>query len=103
MAYFIIVFMANIKIDSQRCKGCCLCVAECPRGNIRMSELFNSAGQHYAQIIDTDECTGCALCCQMCPDIAIRIEKDIRKGPGIREIAKGAKTPAPARISGKSK
>jgi formate hydrogenlyase subunit 6/NADH:ubiquinone oxidoreductase subunit I len=68
-----------------------------------MSELFNSAGQHYAEIIDVDECTGCALCCQMCPDIAIRIEKDIRKGPGIREIAKSVKTPAPARVSGKSK
>jgi hypothetical protein len=39
----------------------------------------------------------------MCPDIAIRIGKDIRKGPGIREIAKGAKTPAPASVSGKSK
>ena len=103
MAYFIIVFMANIKIESQRCKGCCLCVAECPRGNIRMSELFNSAGQHYAEIIDTDECTGCALCCQMCPDIAIRIGKDIRKGGGIKEITKGKKTRVPARVSGESK
>ncbi len=68
-----------------------------------MSELFNSAGQHYAEIIDTDECTGCALCCQMCPDIAIRIEKDTKKGPGIREITKSRETPVPARVGGKSK
>ncbi|RKY05890.1 MAG: tungsten formylmethanofuran dehydrogenase, partial [Planctomycetota bacterium] len=40
--------MADIKIDKQRCKGCCLCVAECPRANIRMSELFNDTGLHYA-------------------------------------------------------
>ena len=67
--------MANITIDSERCKGCCLCVAQCPLGNIRMSELFNKAGSHYAEIIDKDKCTGCALCCQICPDIAIRIQE----------------------------
>ncbi len=95
--------MANIKIDSKRCKGCCLCVAECPRGNIRMSELFNSAGQHYAEIIDTDECTGCALCCQMCPDMAIRIEKDAKKGRSIKEITKSRKTPVASHVGGKLK
>ena len=76
--------MADIKIDKQRCKGCCLCVAECPRANIRMSELFNEAGNHYAEIIDADDCTGCALCCQMCPDVAIRI-KEIPAKAGIQK------------------
>ncbi len=65
--------MADIRIDKNRCKGCCLCVAECPRGNIRMSELLNEAGQSYAEIVNVDDCTGCALCCQMCPDLAISI------------------------------
>ena len=68
--------MAKIKIDNERCKGCCLCVAECPRGNIRMSELLNEGGHPYGEIIDIDDCTGCALCCQMCPDVAIKIDKD---------------------------
>ena len=66
--------MAKIKIDSERCKGCCLCVAECPKGFLRMSEIFNSKGNQYAENTDTDKCTGCALCCQMCPDLAIEIE-----------------------------
>ncbi len=66
--------MANIEIDKERCKGCCLCVAECPRGNIRMSELLNSGGHTYAEIVDLNDCTRCALCCQMCPDLAIRID-----------------------------
>jgi 2-oxoglutarate ferredoxin oxidoreductase subunit delta len=66
--------MAKIKIDSGKCKGCCLCVSECPRGNIRMSEIFNKSGHSFAEIIDIEDCTGCALCCQMCPDIAIQIE-----------------------------
>lgn len=49
-------------------------MAECPKGNIRMSQLLNNGGHSYAEIIDTDDCTGCALCCQMCPEVAIEIE-----------------------------
>ena len=66
--------MAYIKIDSEKCKGCCLCVPECPRGLIHMSELFNKSGHRFAEMTDTENCTGCALCCQMCPDVAIEIE-----------------------------
>ncbi|MHC5060843.1 MAG: 4Fe-4S dicluster domain-containing protein [Planctomycetota bacterium] len=95
--------MADIKIDSKRCKGCCLCVAECPRGNIRMSRLFNEAGQHYAEIIDADNCTGCALCCQMCPEVAIKIRDSAKTGGVIKEITRKTKTPPPARVSGKRK
>ena len=66
--------MANIKVDAERCKGCCLCVSECPRGYIRMSEVFNSSGNSFAEVTDIENCTGCALCCQICPDMAIEIE-----------------------------
>jgi len=66
--------MVNIQIDKERCKGCCLCVSECPRGNIAMSRLLNSSGQTYAEIIDLNDCTACALCCQMCPELAIVID-----------------------------
>jgi 2-oxoglutarate ferredoxin oxidoreductase subunit delta len=95
--------MADIKIDNKRCKGCCLCVAECPLGNIRMSELFNEAGHQYAEIIDTDKCTGCALCCQMCPDMAISIKPDNKKPGPIKEITKSGKTSGQVRLCGKSK
>ena len=95
--------MANIKIDSERCKGCCLCVAECPLGNIQMSEIFNKSGHHYAEVIDKDKCTGCALCCQMCPDMAIRIEQPAEKPGGIKEITKSKKTPVVSRVGGKLK
>ncbi len=67
--------MAKIKISPDRCKGCCLCVAECPRGLLRMSELLKDSGHQFAEITDIENCTGCALCCQMCPDIAIEIEE----------------------------
>ena len=67
--------MVNIKVDAERCKGCCLCVSECPRGLIRMSEVFNKSGNPFAEITDLEKCTGCALCCQMCPDMAIEIDE----------------------------
>ena len=71
--------MANIKIKKERCKGCCLCVAECPRGIIRMSDEPNEMGNFYPVIDDTNECIGCALCCQMCPDMAIEITEEKKK------------------------
>ncbi|RKY07786.1 MAG: (Fe-S)-binding protein [Planctomycetota bacterium] len=74
--------MANIEIDKERCKGCCLCVSECPRGNIRMSELLNSSGHTCAEIIELSECNACALCCQICPDLAIRIHASDETPPG---------------------
>jgi 2-oxoglutarate ferredoxin oxidoreductase subunit delta len=95
--------MANINIDSERCKGCCLCVAECPLGNIRMSEIFNKAGHHYAEIIDKDKCTCCALCCQMCPDMAIRIGPGPQRPRNIKEATQSKKTVVTGRIRGKSR
>ena len=71
--------MADINIDRKRCKGCCLCVSSCPRGNIKMSDEANMQGHFYAEVVDTDECNGCALCCQMCPDIAIEIKDNKAK------------------------
>ncbi len=79
--------MANIKVDAERCKGCCLCVSECPRGCIRMSEVFNASGNSFAEITDIENCTGCALCCQMCPDMAIEIEGKKKSVVSIKEIS----------------
>ena len=67
--------MAKIEIDKEKCKGCCLCVTECPRGVIEMSVEANSKGYLHAKVVNEDKCTGCALCCQMCPDMVIKVEK----------------------------
>jgi len=67
-----------------------------------MSELFNEAGHHYAEIIDEAECTGCALCCQMCPDMAIRIKANPAQPAGIKQTAAKKTTRQTARSAGKS-
>lgn len=79
--------MANIKVDAERCKGCCLCVSECPRGFIRMSEVFNASGNSFAEVTDIENCTGCALCCQICPDMAIEIDVKEKAAISIKEIS----------------
>ena len=64
--------MADIKVDIDRCKGCGLCVTQCPKHRIKMSEKMNEQG-HYYPAIDKENCVACGLCCQMCPDLAIEI------------------------------
>ncbi|NLU40875.1 MAG: 4Fe-4S dicluster domain-containing protein [Firmicutes bacterium] len=65
--------MAGIKVDGERCKGCELCVAFCPRSLISMSKQFNSRGYRYAELTDPERCTGCAICGRGCPDVAIEV------------------------------
>lgn len=74
------IYMAKVKIDIERCKGCGLCVLQCPHGCLRMSETTNMGGNIYAVIDgDADKCTGCALCCQMCADMAMEISDSSEK------------------------
>ena len=72
--------MGNILINTERCKGCRLCMEFCPRKLISMSEDFNGKGHHPAALNliqgrESEECTGCAICAMMCPDIAIEVYK----------------------------
>ena len=62
------------QIDTERCKGCGLCVAACPRNNIRMSDDLNEEGHPYAVLVDPANCNFCTMCGRMCPDIAIEID-----------------------------
>jgi len=85
--------MANIKLNTNRCKGCGLCVDVCPRGALRMSKDVNKAGHFCVQIEDTDKCTGCGFCFLMCPDVAISITKTSSKDDSKKQKLKG-KQPA---------
>ena len=70
--------MARIRINSDLCKGCRLCVGACPRGLVEMDgELINQMGFHpAAPTADMEEkCTGCAFCAMICPDCAIEVDR----------------------------
>ncbi len=68
----------KIIINTERCKGCSLCVTVCPKGCIAISRQSNKNGYFPAQASNS-ECTGCALCAIICPDVVIKVfrEEDI--------------------------
>ena len=67
--------MANIKVDSELCKGCKLCIHACPQKIIIVGEKANMKGYRYIHQIQEDKCTGCKLCAIMCPESAIAVYK----------------------------
>lgn len=66
----------KVKIDTERCKGCGLCVTVCPNGSIAISKHSNKSGYFPAQANNND-CTGCSMCALVCPETIIEVYRDI--------------------------
>jgi 2-oxoglutarate ferredoxin oxidoreductase subunit delta len=62
-------------IDVDRCKGCGLCVAVCPKNVLEVSDEMNKMGYYPAYQARPQNCVFCTICCIMCPDVAITITK----------------------------
>ena len=72
--------MAKIKgaivVDTERCKGCNLCVVACPLNIIKLStKEVNRKGYTFAEQLIEDTCNGCASCATVCPDGCITVYK----------------------------
>lgn len=63
-----------IVVDTEKCKGCGLCVAACPTKTIALAKKVNDKGYNYAEMA-TDGCIGCASCALVCPDAVITVYK----------------------------
>lgn len=61
------------QIDRDRCKGCGLCVAVCPKNVLELMKELNAKGYFPAYQARPEDCIHCAICCVMCPDVAISI------------------------------
>lgn len=67
--------MTKAIINKEICKGCGLCIDECPKKIINLSKgEINAMGYQFACIDNIEACIGCAFCAMMCPDCAIRVE-----------------------------
>jgi len=66
--------MVILKIDTEKCKGCGLCVRACPKKILKISETFiNKQGYHPAELTQPEACIGCSSCALTCPDVCIDI------------------------------
>ena len=67
----------TVTINEDKCKGCELCIAFCPKGVLEIDkENSNASGYFPANAKNIENCIGCLSCARMCPEIAIKIEKN---------------------------
>jgi 2-oxoglutarate ferredoxin oxidoreductase subunit delta len=63
-----------IVVNTDRCKGCNLCVIACPLNVLALTgREVNKKGYPFAHQILEDTCTGCASCAIVCPDGCITV------------------------------
>ena len=68
--------MNKVTFNSDRCKGCGLCVIACPKKILKIDEAtLNAKGYHPAVMVDQEKCIACSMCAMMCPDCVIKVEK----------------------------
>ena len=61
----------SVRIASERCKGCELCIPACPPRVLRMSTARNAMGFAYPELLPG--CTGCGACLLVCPDFVFDV------------------------------
>lgn len=60
---------SELTVKAERCKGCGICVAFCPKQVLAVSELGKVVIEH------ADACIGCGQCEMRCPDYAIFVDR----------------------------
>ena len=76
--------MAKIKgaivVDTERCKGCNLCVVACPADVLSLQpKEVNDRGYHFAYAVSEEKCVGCGSCAAVCPDACIEVYRVVKK------------------------
>ena len=63
-----------LDIAADRCKGCGLCVAVCPKRVLVLDvSTVNELGYHPVGLVEAAACTSCALCARICPDTVFAV------------------------------
>ena len=62
-----------IVVDTERCKGCGVCVVNCTTQTIALSKEVNSKGYNFLYMENPESCTGCTNCATVCPDAVITV------------------------------
>ncbi len=67
---------AKLTFDTEKCKGCELCIQFCPKKILVLDTETNQKGYFPAKVTNIDECIACGTCAIMCPDSIITVEKE---------------------------
>jgi len=68
--------VATLKINTEACIGCGLCIAVCPHGVFALAES-------KAHIVDLDACMECGACALNCPVDALTVQSGVGCASGI--------------------
>ena len=58
-----------IEVNTERCKGCQLCIIACPQKVIALANKVNLHGYPYVEAVNEEACVGCASCGIVCAAI----------------------------------
>jgi 2-oxoglutarate ferredoxin oxidoreductase subunit delta len=68
------VSWSPLAIETDRCKGCELCVTACPKACLALDPgTVNRLGYHPVRLTDAAACTSCAFCARVCPDAVFTV------------------------------
>ena len=69
-----------VVVNTERCKGCRLCVVACPCNVLNLKEKeANDRGYHFAYMEQPEACIGCQSCALVCPDACIEVYRVTEK------------------------
>lgn len=67
----------TVHIQTDRCKGCGLCIQACPQQVLSLAETLNARGYRHVQLDERNgQCTGCGICAVVCPDVAFTVYRE---------------------------
>lgn len=76
-----------IEVDERFCKGCELCIAECPQQVLALDmESLTAKGYHPVALVK-DGCTGCAICALVCPEAALTVYREVPARAAVKAAA----------------
>ena len=81
----------RVLIDTDRCKGCGLCVGVCPAHILRLAEgVYNAKGYAPVVVTEPQACTGCAMCAAICPDVVFTVYRQRRHSRDVAAISEAS-------------